>query len=156
MKQSGLADSPLFKNGERKREVAESHDETPLTDVNIQKPENAVIQPSNESPIKSTRQSTYNEINPSGYHDITGSFMNDTTVDFIRAAVKQLGKEGTTHRFSQAEKRAIGEIVYTFRNRGLRTSENELVRIAVNFLLEDYKVHRDGSMLSRCLDALHR
>src|SRR4051794_25454102 len=44
----------------------------------------------------------------------------------VRRAVKQLGKEAAIYRFTQDEKKALREIVYTYRERGVKTSENEI------------------------------
>jgi hypothetical protein len=76
-------------------------------------------------------------------------------IEVIRKAVKQLGKEATFSRFTQEEKSALGAIVYSYKRDGVRTSENEIIRIAVNWLLEDY--HSDGqqSVLAQVLGKLN-
>ncbi|MCC6457223.1 MAG: hypothetical protein IT328_19870 [Caldilineaceae bacterium] len=78
-----------------------------------------------------------------------------TPLDEIRKAVKQLGKEAATHRFTVEEKAAIADIVYTYSRQGIRTSENELTRIAVNWLLVDYRQNGGTSVLARLLEELH-
>lgn len=75
--------------------------------------------------------------------------------DEIRKAVKQLGKEVSTHRFSAEEKAALADIVYTHARQGVRTSENEITRIGVNWLLLDYRQNGDNSVLARLLERLH-
>jgi hypothetical protein len=72
----------------------------------------------------------------------------------IRTAVRRLGKEAATHRFTVEEKRALGEIVYRYGRRGWRTSENEVVRVAVNWLLADHRERGERSLLHRVLAAL--
>ena len=76
-------------------------------------------------------------------------------IEAIRKVVKQLGKEATFSRFTQEEKTSLGDVVYTYKRSGIRTSENEVIRIAVNWLLADY--HNDGqnSVLARVLTGLH-
>ncbi len=59
---------------------------------------------------------------------------HDTTIETIRKAVKQIGKEGATHRFTSKEKRDIADLIYTYKRQGIRTSENEITRIAINFM----------------------
>ena len=76
------------------------------------------------------------------------------TVRAIRKAVLQVGKEAATHRFTVAEKEALAEIVYTYRRQGIRTSENELVRIGVHRLVDDYRQNGPRSVLQRVLRAL--
>ena len=73
----------------------------------------------------------------------------------LRGAVKPLGKEVSTHRFSVAEKERLTEIVYGYERRGYRTSENEIVRIAVNWLLEDHAARGKRGVLHRTLRALY-
>jgi hypothetical protein len=68
--------------------------------------------------------------------------------------VKQLGKEAATHRFTGEEKRAIADLVYTHNRQGYRTSENEITRIAVNWLLLDFKERGEHSVLSRIIELL--
>jgi hypothetical protein len=70
----------------------------------------------------------------------------------IRKAVKQLGKEVTFCRFTQDEKTSLGDIVYTYKRNGIRTSENEIVRIAVNWLIENYRTDGQNSVLAQVLD----
>jgi len=77
-------------------------------------------------------------------------------VETVRVAVKQFGKEAATHRFTPEEKKAIADIIYTYKMRGIRTSENELTRIGVHFLLEDYEENGENSFLDRVLKALNK
>ena len=73
----------------------------------------------------------------------------------VRRVVKQLGKEAATHRFTGEEKRAIADLVYTYHRQGYKTSENEITRIAVNWLLLDFNERGEQSVLARMLDLLH-
>ena len=72
----------------------------------------------------------------------------------IRKAVKQLGKEAATHRFTREEKDAIARIIFTYGQQEMRTCENEITRIGINWLLEDYQANGKGSMLHKVLAAL--
>lgn len=76
-------------------------------------------------------------------------------VESVRRAVKQLGKEAATYRFTADEKRALADIVYQYRGAGIRTSENEITRIAINSLVEDYRQHGDQSFLALVLQRLN-
>lgn len=82
-------------------------------------------------------------------HDTTAS-----TIEVIRKAVKEIGKEAATHRFTKAEKDQIAGIVYAYNRRGARTSENEIARIAINWLVKDYKANGEDSILNRIMKAL--
>jgi len=69
------------------------------------------------------------------HHDTNVSPYTQEVIERLRGMVKILGKEAATHRFTTDEKRALANIEFEFMNKGIRTSENQLTRIAVNFLL---------------------
>jgi len=75
-------------------------------------------------------------------------------VEAIRKVVKVPGREVSFVRLTPDEKAELGELVYTYKRRGRRTSENEINRIAVNFVLEDHRRKGADSILARVLDAL--
>jgi hypothetical protein len=89
------------------------------------------------------------------YHDTTVSWYHDTMIENVRKAVKQFGKEAATHRFTVEEKKLIADIIYAYRGSGIKTSENEIARIAVNILAEDYRQNGQNSVLDRVLRALN-
>lgn len=74
----------------------------------------------------------------------------------IRKVVKQVGKEAATYRLTQAEKQQLADIVYTYKRLGCRTSDNELARIAISWLILDYQAQGEQSVLARVLETLHR
>ncbi len=76
-------------------------------------------------------------------------------VERVRRAVKQLGKEAATYRFTADEKRDLAEIVYQYRGKGIRTSENEITRVAINYLIENYKTQGEQSVLALVLQRLN-
>src|SRR5512132_934159 len=94
------------------------------------------------------------------HHDTTVSTMQprnqDTTapqadgdiLDVVRKAVKQIGKEAATHRFTLDEKNLLADIEYTYKRRGIRTSENEITSIAINYFIEDYRKNGESSLLA--------
>ena len=89
------------------------------------------------------------------HHDTTTLRQEPSLVSRLREAVKPLGKEGATHRFTPAEKASLAEIVYQYHCRGLRTSENEIVRTAIHWLLEDHARRGEQGILHCVLLALH-
>lgn len=94
----------------------------------------------------------------SRHHGVMTPSNHDTTtpaqVDAIRKAVKLVGKEAATHRFTPEEKQAIAEIIYTYRRQGYDTSENEIARIAINWLVWDHRENGQESVLAQVLTAL--
>lgn len=87
----------------------------------------------------------------SRHHDT----MVSSSVEFVRAAVREVGKEAATHRFTAKEKRAVAGIVFTYTTQGIRTSENEIARIGINWLLRDYEDNGEESFLHQTLVALN-
>lgn len=82
---------------------------------------------------------------------------NSDYVEFvseIRRAVKVPGKEVTYVRLTPQEKQQLADVVYTYKRQGRRTSENEIGRIAINFLMADYRANGGNSMLAKVLEAL--
>lgn len=86
-------------------------------------------------------------------HDITVS--EDDMFELTRKAVKQIGKEAATHRFTLEEKNMLADIEYSYRRQGIRTSENEIARIAVNYLAQEYRKHGENSILAKILKRLN-
>ncbi len=86
----------------------------------------------------------------SSYHASTLSPM----IERIRKSVKEIGKETGFHRLTSEEKQELVDIVYTYKRQGHKTSENEVVRIALRYLLEEHKESGKESTLNKVLEAL--
>jgi hypothetical protein len=68
--------------------------------------------------------------------------------------VKAPGKEVSFVRLTPAEKEELAAVVFAFKRQGVKTTETELNRIAINVLLADHRANGDGSLLARVLAAL--
>lgn len=79
----------------------------------------------------------------------------DAMVETVRLGVKELGHVAGTHRYTAEEKHALEELVYEYRRKGIQTSGNEIIRIGLNFLLEDYRLNGRRSILARVLERLN-
>lgn len=73
----------------------------------------------------------------------------------VRKSVKDLGKEAATYRFTKAEKNALNDIIHDCRKQDIRTSENEIARISINYLVQDYRQFGKSSVLMEILRRLH-
>lgn len=91
----------------------------------------------------------------SRYHAITLASYHDSIIELIRKAVKTVGKDPFFGRFTPEEKGALADIAHTYKRNGIRTSENEIARIAVNFLVQDYEENKENSFVDRVLKALN-
>lgn len=145
MKKSGLADSPFFKPAQEENKAVTP----PLADA----PEKEKT-PKKAAKVKEKKPSNHDTTTPR-YHDTTIPRVHGVMVDLVRKAVKEFGKEAATHRFTQDEKKEISDLIYTYKNQGIKTSENEITRIAVNFIIEDYRENGENSVLHKILEALN-
>src|SRR6266487_2180091 len=119
-----------------------------------------------KEPIRKGEEKTRDTVIPRYHdtkHDTTTPINHDTMLskkredifEIVRKAVKQVGKEAATHRFTQEEKQALADIEYTYQRQGMRTSENELTRIAINYVVEEYRQHGEQSILAKALKKLY-
>ncbi len=148
MKKSGLADSPFFAMPHQKAATVPVSDKSPITKQKKKKK----IQPRKSSEAMIPRN--HDTTTPSN-HDTMVPRYHDTIVELIRKAVREIGKEAATHRFTVEEKRAVAKVVFTYKNQGTITSENEIARIAINYVINDYNENGESSILSKVLRALN-
>lgn len=170
-KKSGLADSPFFTPLQPKVEAPVPPPPLELEKVDTPLPESPISekQASTEAPKKivSARKTKLVKINNHDtviprHHDTMTPSNQDTMqpeihgvmIDPVRKAVKEVGKEAATHRFTITEKKELADLIYTYKNRGIKTTENEIARISVNFIIEDYRVNGENSVLHKLLKAL--
>jgi hypothetical protein len=164
MKKSGLADSPFFATVPSKADVV-----TPPSPDTSEKPKvqikRAVTKKKveNSSPVIKSEPENSEVMNESMHASINASkqvsfqpLTHDTIIETIRKAVKDVGKDSATYRFTPEEKKALLELGFSYKMQGYKTSENELTRIAINFLLEDHRQNGRNSVLQRVLDALSK
>jgi hypothetical protein len=82
--------------------------------------------------------------------------LSTETLESIRKTVKNPGKEDVLYvRLTKGEKDKLADVIYTYKRQGVRTSDTEVVRIAINTLLEDYKSNGEKSLLAIILASLH-
>jgi hypothetical protein len=111
--------------------------------------------PTDEAIRSSPPLSPHPEAAPPRYHDTVIPQHHDTIIETTRRAAKQVGKEAATHRFTLDEKRALRSIERDYEEKEVRTSENEITRIAINYIIADYRAHQSESILARVLKLLH-
>lgn len=87
-------------------------------------------------------------------HDTMTPHYHDSMIAKIARSVRDVGKEVSTYRLTPQEKTALVEIIYHYRMRNCRLSENEIARIAINLLIEDFKTDKKSCMLSRIAEAM--
>jgi hypothetical protein len=148
MKKSGLADSPFFSAPQKDKEATPLPGKPPARKRSAKRKDRA-------GKRRAPRQSSNRHPVTPRHHDTVIPRYHGTIVELVRKAVKQFGKEAATHRFTAEEKKAIADIIYAYRNQSIRTSENEIARIAVNFIVHDYRENGENSVLDEVLRALN-
>jgi hypothetical protein len=123
----------------------------PVTTPAVGEPEAAAEQPETAQIVLPLPQT----LSSSAALDASFSSNHGQMIETIRKTVKRLGKEATFCRFTPEEKTTLSDIIYTYKRNGTRTSENEVIRIAVNWLLENYQSDGRNSILAQVLDKLN-
>ena len=155
MSKSGLADSPFFTATQPKVEPVTPPPANPPVEKaepvkNVKPKIKKVVIPSNHDTVIPRHHDT----TPASNQESMQPEIHGVVIDLIRKAVKEVGKEAATHRFTITEKKELADLIYTYKNRGIKTTENEIARISVNFIVEDYKVNGENSVLHKLLKAL--
>jgi hypothetical protein len=149
MKKSGLADSPFFAVPAKPSPAA------PSPEASAQVPKEGVVSKVAKEQPNARKQLSNQASMQSSQHASMYAEMQEAIIELIRKAVKDVGKESATYRFTPEEKKALLELTFTYKVQGYKTSENELTRIAINFLLEDHKQNGRNSILEKVLQALN-
>ncbi len=89
------------------------------------------------------------------YQDTMVSKTDEEILETVRKAVKHLGREPATQRLTIEEKQALRDIEYTYSSQNIQTSANEIIRIALNFILADYRLNGEKSFLATVLKKLN-
>lgn len=152
MKKSGLADSPFFSPPRAPKVAADPPLEMGVTAKEQHKPDD---DSGRHDAKQIERNFAGHGTTTPRHHDTMVLGHHETIIKSIRKAVKEFGKEAATHRFTTEEKSAISNIIFTYKNEGIKTSENEITRIAINFVINDYRENGTISILDRVLKALN-
>jgi hypothetical protein len=129
----------------------------PSASVGFNQSDNSVVTKTREPETAAVQDlpPSYQDTMTPRHHDTVIPRNQGDLTDLVRKAVKQFGKEAATHRFTLAEKNAIAEVVFAYRGKGIKTSENEMTRIAINYLIFDYQLNREKSILNQILEKLN-
>ena len=123
-----------------------------------QQPATPVAQPRTQNVHEQTTQAPKKSYNRDStiarYHDSKFN-SDDDVIEVIRKAVKPTGKEASIHRLTAEEKDALADLVYAQRKKGITTSENEIARIALNYLIWEYRQNKQASILAKVLERLN-
>jgi hypothetical protein len=111
--------------------------------------------PEKQAEVRTPKESTSKARKKERMHASTLASNQDSLVETIRKTVKSLGQVVSFTRVTPEEKGRIADIVYTYKRQGIKTSENEINRIAMNFLLEDYTKNGKESVLAQVIEALN-
>ncbi|MBZ0303436.1 MAG: hypothetical protein K8J31_27080 [Anaerolineae bacterium] len=150
MSKGGLADNPLFlppqpqaATPSRPQVIKEkSKSKTTTQKPTASKP----TIPSHHDTVIPRHHDTMRDTMPPQYHD--------AVIEVVRKAVKEFGKEAATYRFTVEEKKALRNIIFAYMGQDIKTSENEIARIAINYIVSDYQDNGENSVLGKVIRAL--
>ena len=71
-------------------------------------------------------------------------------------ALQSIGSQKGTMRLSAEERGLLKSAVYNYEANGINISENEIIRIALNYLLEEDEYPDSGSQLDQIIKELKR
>lgn len=97
------------------------------------------------------RQPAVESAEPSDQRAPTLLPSDQSVIEELQRALRAVGKEIFNVRIAPEEKRRVDAAVHAFKTEGVRTSANDLGRIALNYLLADHDSHDEQSILSRVL-----
>jgi hypothetical protein len=108
------------------------------------------------APRKASKQaSTHASTLASNQDGFADHIRNEDMIETIRKTVKSLGNKVSFTRLTPEEKGRLADIVYTYKRQGIKTTENEINRIAINFLMEDFHKNGEQSVLAQVIEALN-
>ena len=116
MKRSGLADSPFFSQPKKPASVSPDTRSAPIrratrktskTHLAAKTVDRDGEQPNN----RDTRAPRDHESLQPRNHEPTVSRHHETIIEDVRKAVKELGKEAATHRFTTDEKKVLADTI---------------------------------------------
>lgn len=129
--------------------------EPPNQEKLVETTEKQIEPPAPDGNHATTISSNHDAVIPRHHDTVIPRHHDTATIEVVRKALKVFGKEAATHRFTLEEKQAIAEIIFAFRQKNIRTSENEITRIAINWLMLDHKKNEENSILHQALFALN-
>ena len=119
------------------------------------------VSPSEEKPKEeqqasgTNKESTKKAIKNESYRASTLARKQNSMIETIRKTVKSLGTKVSFTRITPEEKARLAGIIYTYKRQGVKTSENEINRIAMNLLIEDFHKNGEESVLAQVIAALN-
>jgi hypothetical protein len=137
------------------RKLSEKKQDQPVETGTSLKIDTAPIPDPINDPIQEEKQTSKHDSKQSRKQASVLSRYHDSIVELLRKAVKFTGKEPFFGRFTPEEKAILKDIAYTYQRSGVKTSENEIARIAVNFIINDYNKNGKNSLLDKVLQALY-
>jgi|SRR5581483_3821070 len=79
----------------------------------------------------------------------------EDNIDDIRKVVKQVGRETSPLRITPHENDLLEDFVYSFKKQGIRTDKTQIIRIALNYILNDHAEQGEDSILTAVLERLN-
>lgn len=148
----------------RQEEELSPHEESPSLPTNVSPSQGTAtrLRSDLKEAVRPSITATSEPSNSIAPHESTQAISNasmharkvENVIDEIRKTVKTIGKSELYVRITSEEKDRLVDIVYTYKRQGVKTSENEVSRIALNYLITDYQANGQASILAQVIEAL--
>ena len=141
-----------------------------LLEAQEKKHQPATTEPVVEPTKQDTKTTTEKEMNKPSSNDVVtsrnhdsstarrrdvSSAIDDDFIEEVRKAVRLVGTNNSSHRLTNEEKEAITDIIYALKKKGFNTNENQIARIAIDYLIADFRKNKQSSFLTRMLERLN-
>ena len=148
-----LDNSPLFQSKKPAPQRIAAVTEDATADVGAPPPDDS---PNNQARLERASTLSREQASLQSSNHASMLSLSPKALEFIRKIVINPGKQDVLYvRLTKEEKDKLADVTYIYKRRGVKTSDNELVRVAVNALLEDYKALGENSLLSIIIASLH-
>lgn len=119
----------------------------------------ANLQPANESTVEPAQEDIKipSKISPKISSEISSPVVGELSpyTDSVRRAVRWPGKESSPLRITADELNKLKAVVRYFEDRGYATDRTQLIRVALNYMLDDFERRGDSSLFTEILDRIN-
>jgi hypothetical protein len=104
----------------------------------------------------SRKQSRYQDIKISDKEASKPAVDDDSFAEKVRRVVKEVGKETSPLRVTPYENDLLEDVIHTLkRAHNIRTDKTQIVRVLLNYGLNDFLENKKTSILVQCLERLN-
>ena len=150
-----LRGQSVFFPNYRKEKQPETHTDAAIPAPKVEDKKPVQQETTHTERFRDTAIPQYHDTMTPNNHDTKIPLDEEDVLETVRKAVKQVGKEAATQRLTLEEKQALVDIEYSYKRQGIKTSGNEIMRIATNYIVRDYRINGENSILAKIIKRLN-